>query len=253
MMYEKAAAGSPGKWGSAMLGSGSVRLAGHWATGLMAVAALVGAATGCTSTASSSSSSSSGAATSATSSAAAAASAPASSPAPSAAASTAKATAAASPRAVPSLEPSSASSTACPTRYLAATIGLGQGAAGSVYQVIDFKNISNTTCTLYGYPGVSLAGGSPVAQVGAAASRSTETAASVVTLAPGQSANALLRITQALNYPSATCSPVGTTYLQIFPPDQFTPIYLAYKSTGCAKSTVILLSISVMTAGTGGN
>jgi Domain of unknown function (DUF4232) len=121
-----------------------------------------------------------------------------------------------------------------------------------VYQVIDFKNISNTTCTLYGYPGVSLAGGTPVTQVGAAASRSTETAAAVVTLAPGQSANALLRITHAQNYPSATCSPVSTSYLQIFPPDQFTPIYLAYKSTGCAKSTVNLLSISVLTAGTGG-
>jgi hypothetical protein len=100
---------------------------------------------------------------------------------------------------------------------------------------------------------VSLASGTPVTQVGAAASRSTETAASVVTLAPGQSANALLRITQAQNYPSATCSPVATTYLQIFPPDQFTPIYLAYKSTGCSKTAVILLSISVMTAGTGGN
>ncbi len=34
-----------------------------------------------------------------------------------------------------------------------------QGAAGSVYQVIDFTNISNVTCTLYGYPGVSLGGG----------------------------------------------------------------------------------------------
>jgi len=145
------------------------------------------------------------------------------------------------------------SSTACPTRDLAAKPGLAQGAAGSTYQVLDFTNISNTTCTLYGYPGVSLAAGTPVTQVGAAASRSTVTAASVVTLAPGQTANALLRITQALNYPTAKCSPVATTYLQIFPPDQFTPIYLAYKSTGCAKPTVNLLSISVMTAGTGGN
>jgi hypothetical protein len=232
---------------------GSVRLAGHGAAGLVVVAALTSAATGCTSTASSSSSPT--AATSATSSAAPTASAAASPTAPSPATSTSTSTktAAVSPRAVPSSEPPSASSTACPTRSLAATVGLGQGAAGSVYQVIDFKNLSNTTCTLYGYPGVSLASGTPVTQVGAAASRSTETAASVVTLAPGQSASALLRITQAQNYPSATCSPVATTYLQIFPPDQFTPIYLAYKSTGCAKSTVNLLSISVMTAGTGGN
>jgi hypothetical protein len=130
--------------------------------------------------------------------------------------------------------------------------GLAQGAAGSVYQVIDFTNISATSCTLYGYPGVSLAGGTPVAQIGAAASRSTATGPSVVALAPGETANALLRITQALNYPTAKCSPTPTTYLQIFPPDQFTPIYLAYKSTGCASTSVNLLSISVIQPGTGG-
>jgi hypothetical protein len=113
-------------------------------------------------------------------------------------------------------------------------------------------NISNAPCTLFGYPGVSLAGGSPIAQIGAAASRSTATAASVVTLAPGETGNALLRVTQALNYPSATCSPAATTYLQIYPPDQFTPIYLPYKTTGCSKTAVNLLSVSVITAGTGG-
>src|SRR5262252_6338590 len=86
----------------------------------------------------------------------------------------------------------------CPTRSLALKLGPGQGAAGSVYQVIDFTNISNVTCTLYGYPGVSLAGGQPVTQVGAAASRSTVAGPTVVTLAPRQTANALLRITQAL-------------------------------------------------------
>jgi hypothetical protein len=147
---------------------------------------------------------------------------------------------------------STASTSACPTKYLAAKVGIGQGAAGSVYQVIDFTNISNVPCTLYGYPGVSLAGGSPVTQVGAAASRSTSTSASVVTLAPGATGNALLRITQAQNYPSATCSPAATTYLQIYPPDQYTPLYLAYKTTGCAKTAVKLLTISVITPGSGG-
>ena len=82
--------------------------------------------------------------------------------------------------------------------------------------------------------------------VGAAASRSTATAATVVTLDAGKSANATLRIVEAGNYPTATCKPTSTTYLQIFPPGQTTPIYLAYKSTGCASSSVKLLSVSVM-------
>jgi hypothetical protein len=74
----------------------------------------------------------------------------------------------------------------------------------------------------------------------------------VVTLAPGQTASALLRIVEAGNYSPGTCSPTTTTYIQIYPPDQTTPIYLGYKSTGCAASAVKLLSVSVVTPGTGG-
>jgi hypothetical protein len=140
----------------------------------------------------------------------------------------------------------------CPTRYLSAKAGLAQGTAGSIYQVIDFTNISNAPCTLYGYPGVSLGTGTPVTQVGAAASRSTGTAASLVTLGPGQTASALLRIVEAGNYSPGTCSPTATTYIQIYPPNQTTPIYLSYKSTGCASSSVNLLSVSVVTPGNGG-
>jgi Protein of unknown function (DUF4232) len=139
----------------------------------------------------------------------------------------------------------------CATRDLKATAGVAQGAAGSVYQVIDFTNIGTASCSLYGYPGVALAGGTPVTQIGAAASRSTQTAPSLVTLTPGATANALLRITQAENYPQSTCNPVASTYLQIYPPNQTTPIYLAYKSTGCSASSVNLLSVSVVQAGAG--
>jgi len=140
---------------------------------------------------------------------------------------------------------------ACATRDLKATVGVAQGAAGSVYQVIDFTNIGTASCSLYGYPGVALAGGSPVTQIGAAASRSTQTAASLVTLTAGATGNVLLRITQAENYPSATCNPVASTYLQIYPPNQTTPIYLAYKSTGCSSTKVNLLTVSVVQAGAG--
>jgi hypothetical protein len=141
---------------------------------------------------------------------------------------------------------------ACATRGLKASAGLAQGAAGSIYQVIDFTNISGASCTLFGYPGVALAAGSPVTQVGTAAARSNASPAKAVTLGAGQTANALLRITQALNYPTAKCHPVGTAYLQIYPPNQTTPIYLAYKSTGCSATGVNLLSIGVVQPGSGG-
>jgi hypothetical protein len=140
---------------------------------------------------------------------------------------------------------------ACATASLKATVGIAQGAAGSVYQVIDFTNIGGSACTLYGYPGVSLVTGTPPKQIGAAATRSSTTPATLVTLAAGATANALVRITVAQNYPTATCDPVATTALQIYPPNQTAPIYLAYKTTGCSATKVNLLTVSVVQAGAG--
>lgn len=139
----------------------------------------------------------------------------------------------------------------CPTRSLGAKLGLAQGAAGSTYTVIDFTNISNVTCTLYGYPGVSLAGGTPVTQIGLAAVENPSPPRRLVTLAPGAVANALLQIVHAANLPASRCHPVTATYLQIFPPNQTTPIYLAYKSPMCSKP-VHILTISVVQPGSGG-
>jgi Protein of unknown function (DUF4232) len=248
------------KWGLAMLGS--TRLAGRLtgrlaAAGAAALVAGVGVA-GCTSSPASSSSATTPVTSSAPAStpAPASASAPASSAASQAAVRPSASASASQPAASPATSAGATGSTAaaaCPTMDLAAHVGLAQGTAGSIYQVIYFTNLSNAPCTLFGYPGVSLAGGSPqVSQVGAAASRSTETAPTLVTIDPGQSANTTLRIVEAGNYPSGTCKPTATTFLQIFPPNQTTPIYLAYKSTGCASSAVKLLSVGVMTAGTGG-
>jgi hypothetical protein len=140
----------------------------------------------------------------------------------------------------------------CASRDLKAKVGIAQGAAGSVYQVIDFTNIGTSSCSLYGYPGVALAGGSPVTQIGAPASRSTASAPKLVSLAAGATANALVQITEAGNYPASKCGPTPSTYMQIYPPNQTTPIYLAYKSMGCSSTKVKLLTVSVMLAGNGG-
>jgi hypothetical protein len=140
----------------------------------------------------------------------------------------------------------------CSSRYLRADPGTSEGAAGSIYLSIKFVNLNNVACTLYGYPGVSLAAGTPVTQVGAAADRVAGSARTTVTLQPQGVASALLRITQAVNYPAANCGPMSTTWIQIFPPGQTAPLYMAYKSTGCTKSSVHLLTIDVVKAGSGG-
>ena len=64
---------------------------------------------------------------------------------------------------------------ACPTSSLQVKLGVGQGYAGGVYEVIGFTNTGASTCTLFGYPGVSLVSGPPYTQIGLAAKRSTST------------------------------------------------------------------------------
>jgi len=129
---------------------------------------------------------------------------------------------------------------ACPTSSLQVKQGVSQGYAGGVYVVIDFTNTSGSTCTLYGYPGVSLVSGPPYMQIGLAAKRSTTTPKTLVTLAPGATANALLQIVDALNYPSASCGPTKATALKVYPPNQTVPVYLPNTSNGCTKPVQIL-------------
>jgi hypothetical protein len=144
------------------------------------------------------------------------------------------AVAASSPSSAPTGPP------ACPTSSLLVKLGVSQGYAGGVYVVIDFTNTGASTCSLFGYPGVSLVKGPPYTQIGLAAKRSTTTPRTLVTLAPGATANALLQIVDALNYPSAKCGPTNATALKIYPPNQTEPVYLPNTSTGCAKPVQIM-------------
>ena len=129
---------------------------------------------------------------------------------------------------------------ACPTSSLRVKLGAAQGYAGGVYVVLDFTNTSGSTCTLYGYPGVSLVSGPPYTQIGLAAKRSTSTPRKLVTLAPGATANAQLQIVDALNYPPASCGPTKATALKIYPPNQTVPVYLPNTSNGCTKPVQIM-------------
>ncbi len=144
---------------------------------------------------------------------------------------------------------------ACQTTSLQVKQGLAQGYAGGVYEVIDFTNTSSGPCTLYGYPGVSLVSGPPYKQIGLAAKRNTTSSAApvkLITLAAGATANALLQIVDALNYPPATCGPTKATALKVYPPNQTIPVYLTSASNACAKS-VQIMTIGAVAAGSGGS
>ena len=139
---------------------------------------------------------------------------------------------------------------ACTTTDLKVSTGNGGGgAAGSFYSFIDFTNTSAAACTLYGYPGVSLTASSG-GQLGAAATRSTTTAAKPVTLAPGATANASLRTTDPTVYPAGRCQPATPAYLKVYPPNQTQAAQISYTGTTCANTAIKMLSIGVVTPGT---
>jgi hypothetical protein len=140
----------------------------------------------------------------------------------------------------------------CSTADLSVKLGPSEGAAGSTYQSIDFTNTGSGSCTLYGYPGVSLAGGSPSAQIGAAAARNAAAQPALITLAPGDVANAQLQVTVAGNYPASTCDPVSASTLVIYPPNQTASVSVPYSTTGCSSSQVTILHVGVVQSGSGG-
>ncbi|HTJ68501.1 MAG TPA: DUF4232 domain-containing protein [Actinospica sp.] len=138
----------------------------------------------------------------------------------------------------------------CTARYLNGTVSGEQGTAGSIYVDIVFKNLNNKPCTMYGYPGVSFGAGTPVQQVGQPAGRNPQVSPKLITLQPGGHAYAVLQIGDAGNWPSTTCQPTPTTYLQVYPPNTSNLLYVAYNSTGC-KGNVVTLHVEAVQAGTG--
>jgi hypothetical protein len=149
-----------------------------------------------------------------------------------------------------SLSPAVAGPGPCPTSGLNVTVGSPSGYAGGVYQTIVFTNTSGATCTLYGYPGVSLVSAPPYTQIGLAAKRSSTVPVKLITLTAGASANAVVQIVDALNFPTASCSPAQAGYLRVYPPNQTAPVYLADASQGCAEPVQTLYITAVQAGST---
>ena len=150
-----------------------------------------------------------------------------------------------------SLSPAVAGPPPCATSGLNVTLGASSGYAGGVDQTIVFTNTSGATCTLYGYPGVSLVSAPPYTLIGLAAQRGSTTPVKLITLASGATANAVLQVVDALNFGTATCSPTKAAFLRVYPPNQTAPVYLADTSQVCAQP-VQTLFISAVQTGSGG-
>lgn len=139
----------------------------------------------------------------------------------------------------------------CTSSSLAVWISpdLGKGAAGTIYYPLDFTNISNHTCFLVGWPGVSAVNGS-LHQLGDAAVRDTTVPRQFVDIAPGATAHATLLWEDAVVF-NPGCGRVNATYLNIYPPDQFAARLAFFDNAVCTVSGRTYMRIRRIQPGVG--
>jgi hypothetical protein len=139
----------------------------------------------------------------------------------------------------------------CTTPVLKITTGndAGGGTAGSNYSYIYFTNTGTIPCRIEGYPGVSLTSASG-AQIGAAATRDPSSTAQEVTLAPGATAKAQLRMTDYGVYPASQCTRTTPAYLKVYPPNNTTATLTPFTGTTCSNPAIKMLQVGTLTTGT---
>jgi hypothetical protein len=141
------------------------------------------------------------------------------------------------------------SSTGCLTKNLSFSIGTPDGTAGSVYEPLRLTNKGSSTCTLFGYPGVSFVTGGSGQQVGADASRNPQHSAATVTLAPGATAESIVQVVDHMNYSPSQCKAVDVSGFRVYPPGETAAAYVPFDHASSACSTnVTQLTVEAVTA-----
>lgn len=130
----------------------------------------------------------------------------------------------------------------CLSNQLAGSIQPGSGgAAGTVYQKIALKNVSQTPCLLEGFAGVSLTNGPNGDPIGAPADRDTSVPVLPIVLQPGQSGAADFGLHQARNYTG--CTVVDAAGYRVYPPEDYGSLFIPAPSTACSNGDIHLLTL----------
>jgi len=151
---------------------------------------------------------------------------------------------------------------ACPTSGLEAWLGLGAASAArpgragppgaypghEIYYTLEFTNVSDRTCSLFGYPEVSAYQDSPVAggRIGGTAIRDTSVRPKPVMLEPGATAHAVLRV--GGDTKPAGCTEVTAGELRITLPRQARPSFVAAHIPVCSQRGHATLSVQAIQA-----
>jgi hypothetical protein len=114
------------------------------------------------------------------------------------------------------IEPNASPS--CHSNELAGSLGAAEGALGTLYRPIVLRNIGSRTCTVEGFPGVSILD-SAGTQLGQPATREN-VAPGVVSLPPEASASALLTTDTSVHGGPCTAA----TTIRVYPPHEWVPL-----------------------------
>lgn len=136
----------------------------------------------------------------------------------------------------------------CDTGSLTGSIQPGQGgAAGSVEVTLVLTNGGSTECSLQGWPGVSFVGDGNGTQLGAPADFDRSSPHPTVTLKPGGTAQAPLKIVQALNYSQSDCNPKQADGFRVYPPGSTESLFVKDADvTACQSSSISLLTVKAL-------
>ena len=156
----------------------------------------------------------------------------------------------------------------CPSSGLRASLGRaaavspGTPAAASSYYTLEFTNVSHRVCSLFGYPEVSAfvtsqtatipAGGPSLGGLaGSAAIHDPSVRPQQVRLEPGETAQALLRITDTGSARPATCVRVTSEELRVTLPHQGRSAFVPVHIPVCTKKGHLSLTVQALQARSG--
>lgn len=139
----------------------------------------------------------------------------------------------------------------CATSTLTGSIQPGGGgAAGSSEVTLVLTNGGTAECSLQGWPGVSFVGDGNGTQLGAPADFDRSSPHDTVTLKPGGTAQAALKIVQALNYSQSDCNPKQADGFRVYPPGSTESLFVKDADvTACQSSSVSLLTVKALVPG----
>jgi Protein of unknown function (DUF4232) len=119
----------------------------------------------------------------------------------------------------------------------------GNGAAGTIFYPLEFTNLSQHTCYLFGYPGVSALDRNGH-QLGSPADWGSLHGARIVNLAPGATAHTILGYHDVVVTTEPGCNEVNSAVeLRVYPPGQRSATDAAFSFPVCSHRGPIYMTV----------